>query len=613
MEQRNLKYLRVVLVSIFAIVATGACTLNDGTAEAPPAEISGPPIVQIVSPIADASILQGTSVDVLARIENAGADIQQVELQINGEPFGESTNPNQAGLPVFSITKAWTPNEPGTYTITALANRSDGTASVPDVVTVNIVSAGSGNDTTDTDDNTATNTNSSDATDTEMMDELTEEFTIDQASFNHPSSWSIGFETGDTQANIETPESIMAIIPPRVVFNLIRDSDISLINTAETIFDEIFVDTSLVFNANNAEEIELEDDRTLLRYDFDDSVGDPAMILVVEFTNGDYGAMAIVANSGAELSEDTYLAVAESFDNLLIASPVFDAPDNEVVDNNQQPPANQDNQQQPPANQDNNQQPPANQDNQQQPPAVVVTEEIVVATMVPPSAEELQQPTAPPRPSNIPFGRILTGVNVRQGPGTTFATIGSYAADTETELLAVNTAGDWYKIRYYNGEGWVLASLISASGPLETLPVDAGPATPVPTPLPATQAPAPPPSNIDLSITQVIIDPHPLRCNEASKFTITVVNTGSEQSPGGRIIVRDVLNGQVLERTETVFPPLDPNGGQHVAEAFLTVSTNVDELHRTRVTVDHRNEIAESNENNNTNASEYILVRAGCP
>ena len=248
------------------------------------------------------------------------------------------------------------------------------------------------------------------------------------------------------------------------------------------------------------------------------------------------------------------------------------------------------------------QQPPTN--DQQQP-----------AQQPPPAA------TQPPPPTAAPTGPVLnitheTGANVRIGPDTLFALLGAFPSNTEHEILAVNPAGDWYKIRYYNAEGWVWAPLVSTSGNLSALPVDAGPPTPVPTPTVLPTA-TPVPSNINLEVANIQINPHPLTCNQSSEIQVTVRNTGSEAlATGGRIRVVAILNstGAQLAQTETVFAPIGP-GQQTVASAFLTVATNYAEIQRIEATVDSDNVFVESNESDNTSSAgtEYILAKGGCP
>lgn len=238
-------------------------------------------------------------------------------------------------------------------------------------------------------------------------------------------------------------------------------------------------------------------------------------------------------------------------------------------------------------------------------------------TTPPPS--DTPAPTSVPASNtpSVPMARMLQGVNVRSGPGLVFnPPIGSLAANDQAEILAVNRDNTWYKIRYYNGEGWVFAQLVSTTGNLSSLPIDPGPPTPVPTNTPPPPPPTAPPSQVNLVVANIQTIPHPLVCNQASEIQVTVRNDGSAASTnGGLISIRAirVSDGQELARTESPFPALQP-GQTHTAGAFLTVSTYVGELQRIIVTVDHTNQVPESNENDNArNDADYALQKGGCP
>lgn len=232
-------------------------------------------------------------------------------------------------------------------------------------------------------------------------------------------------------------------------------------------------------------------------------------------------------------------------------------------------------------------------------------------TAVPTRTPEPTEPPATNTPS-APQVRVTTGANIRRGPGIVFdPPIGSLAAGATAEILAVNPSGTWYKIVYYNGDGWISAQTVEVIGDTSGLPREAGPATPIPftdTPV-ATNTPATAP---DLSVTNVVVNPHPFVCNQSSEIQITVVNNGTAASAGTGIRVEDIYNGSVTESTTGAVPPLNP-GQSAVAQVFLTVSTNFAEAHNTRITVDPNNQVAESNEGNNIrNEPPYVLATGGC-
>lgn len=241
------------------------------------------------------------------------------------------------------------------------------------------------------------------------------------------------------------------------------------------------------------------------------------------------------------------------------------------------------------------------------------------------TGQQAAQPTNTPQPSNTPTPaptntpsqprvRVDVGANVRGGPGTVFGPIGSLAAGDEANILAVNPDGSWYKIQYYNGEGWIFGDIVTILGDTSRLPREVGPPTPVPftaTPVPPTAAPtsanAP-----DISAVALSTNPNPPVCNQDIEVFIRVANSGTGASTsGGRIVVEDVVNGVVQGTTETVFPELAVNAA-HEAYAYFTISTFVAQQHTIRVRIDADNQVAESNENNNTRELNYTLATGGC-
>jgi hypothetical protein len=70
-------------------------------------------------------------------------------------------------------------------------------------------------------------------------------------------------------------------------------------------------------------------------------------------------------------------------------------------------------------------------------------------------------------------GTIASNANLRGGPGTNFAVVGSGTAGMEVTIDGRNEAGDWFRmILPENDESaWIINSLIEIEGDIETLPV----------------------------------------------------------------------------------------------------------------------------------------------
>lgn len=417
----------LALVAMVAVLVTvTACTLTGTTVEETP-EFEGPPRVTIASPQPNATYLAGTSVNILARVENAGPELQRVEISVNDTIIGDQDVSAQAGAPAISISTSYPTSETGTFVISVVAYRPDGTASEPATVTITV---------------------------------------------REPES--------DAPTDTPTDEPAPTATP----------TDAPTVST-----------------------------------------------------------------------------------------------DNQSADNssNNPPPATQNIAQ--PTQSTQQQQPAANPTNTPQP--------------------------ASPTP-NTPRIVVDVGANIRSGPGTVFAPpIGSLAAGTETELLARSIDSQWYKISYYNGEGWIAASLVTTSGDVSSLPVDIGPPTPLP-PSPTPQPSATPePSQVDLSIVDWSTSPFPLVCAQSIPTRIRVANTGTNTSGATTVILEDIYNGSVTVSATADIGALAPNQSQEVTIP-LTVTVNFSEGHTLRARVDPNNTVAETNENNNGRQVEYVLSKGSC-
>ena len=122
-------------------------------------------------------------------------------------------------------------------------------------------------------------------------------------------------------------------------------------------------------------------------------------------------------------------------------------------------------------------------------------------TPVPPAAN-MAAPTATSRPvlpTDTPvsaphFTVNSAQVNVRTGPGTAFAIVGTVEQDDRFDISGRNAAGDWLEFCCVNGQrGWIYAQLLNVSQETSSLPLAQDiPAAPAPTntPVPAAQPPA---------------------------------------------------------------------------------------------------------------------------
>jgi hypothetical protein len=229
-------------------------------------------------------------------------------------------------------------------------------------------------------------------------------------------------------------------------------------------------------------------------------------------------------------------------------------------------------------------------------------------------------PTNPPPPAatstpSKPTATFKQGANIRRGPSTLFnPPIGSIAAGQTADIQARTQSGEWYKISYYNGSGWVFAQLIDISGDTSQIAIDNGPPPPTltPTPIPATPTPAP---SSNLVAGQIRLDPAQPECKKTFNIFIDVANTGTTaNASGGTLSVQDAraADGSNASNTVGAFGVIQP--GQTVASGPipLTVNTNFEEDHRIVIIVDSNNQVAETNENDNRAELVYRLKKGSC-
>lgn len=383
-----------------------ACNLNILT-DTSSQVITGPPQVQMVSPLPNATYLEGVAVNIQALVTNAGPDIDRVEIVVDDTMVASLAQPNTAGVAAFSVTESWSAAGAGTHTISVAAMRSDGLSSDPAIISISVVS---------------------------------------QVTQPQNQSQQAG---GDNNSPASQPTS-----------------------------------------------------------------------------------------------------------------------DNTPTGNSQPQPTDI------------------------------------------PEPSNTPQPTATATPSG-PMATFLTGVNVRRGPDTLFVPpVGSIAANDTTAVLAVNPENTWYKIKYYNGSGWVLGTLMSIEGDLSNLPVEVGPPLPTPTFTPVPPTPTPP-IEVNLVAGAIRTEPSTIACGETINIFVEIANFGTKQSPGGSIKVIDEANGLKAE-TSGVFGEIDPGQTRGFGPIPLTVDTNHSVEHVLRLIVDPGNQVRETNEDDNRSSKTYTLAKGTC-
>jgi hypothetical protein len=230
----------------------------------------------------------------------------------------------------------------------------------------------------------------------------------------------------------------------------------------------------------------------------------------------------------------------------------------------------------------------------------------------PPTTPPTAAPTATPSKPQATFN---TGVNVRAGPSTKFnPPIGSFAANSTADIVGKTPAGDWYKVSYYNGSGWVLASLLTVTGDQSQIPIDKGPPVPTdtPTPIPFTPTPT---TNINLVAGNVGLSSSPPKCKQTINVTMDVANFGTSPSPGGTVLIQDILvsDGSVQQQTTGAFGPIQPGQTVNTGNIPFTISTHFSEKHKIIAIVNPNGAIPETTTSDNRKElPEYTLDKATC-
>lgn len=124
-------------------------------------------------------------------------------------------------------------------------------------------------------------------------------------------------------------------------------------------------------------------------------------------------------------------------------------------------------------------------------------------------AVEKVAPAAPTAPASAARYQVNRNANLRSGPGTTFAVVGSARLGDRVTVINQSVAGDWYQLG--NGQ-WIAAFLLDAVTAGETASAPVPTATPLPVQPTPTTAPPPAPQpqaqNCDPSYPTLCLPPN---------------------------------------------------------------------------------------------------------
>lgn len=139
--------LRVITIALGVTLA--GCNLGSAPLEEN-IVLTGAPAVRIVSPLPNATYLEGVAVNIQAQIGNAGADIDRVEVAVDNSLIATLPDPNTSDAAQFNIVHTWTSAGIGSHMIAVTAFRADGSSSEPATVSITVRADAPVNPTLDT-------------------------------------------------------------------------------------------------------------------------------------------------------------------------------------------------------------------------------------------------------------------------------------------------------------------------------------------------------------------------------------------------------------------------------------------------------------------------------
>jgi hypothetical protein len=242
-------------------------------------------------------------------------------------------------------------------------------------------------------------------------------------------------------------------------------------------------------------------------------------------------------------------------------------------------------------------------------------------TAVPTTAVPTTEVPAATVTPNVPTITVNQGigVNVRSGPSTLFnPPLGQLAGGSTAEIIAINPAGDWYRVRTAQLTGWVFSANVTVSGNTSGLPIEQGP--PLPTPVPAT--PVPPTATpgggttggtggtgANIIANTPSLSPSPF-CGVGYTISVNIVNTGNQPTATGFFVGATVTGPgsqypiQVSVAVSAIIQP------QQNFVAQLPVITPVmqgGQTYTVTITLDPNNQVPETNDSDNTSTTTYVL------
>lgn len=245
--------------------------------------------------------------------------------------------------------------------------------------------------------------------------------------------------------------------------------------------------------------------------------------------------------------------------------------------------------------------------------AVRVTD--IAASAVPPTLAFTDTPvptsTDTPIPTACtPMVTATTDANVRSGPDVAYDVVGSLSLGGTAVVAGRNDANTWWYIEYASvsgGHAWISGSVATSSCLPAVVQLVAAP--PLPTLPPATNTPLviilpPPVAGVpDLVASAYQYSPQPAIKNQTAYIMVTVTNSGT--APAGSFTVSWFSN-QTTPGCDWTVQGLGVGKSKNLECQFTYNKTNSG--YWVSFTVDSGNQIAESNESNNSRDWKWQVV-----
>lgn len=129
--------MRKLLMCIVLLVASGCNLTNE---PAPTATPTPPmPEIQFLYPANEATVVEGTDLDIELLASDEGIGIARVEFLVDEALINERGPEISAAVPLFTVRMNWLAQGQGRHTLSAIAYRPDGTASDVETILVNVL------------------------------------------------------------------------------------------------------------------------------------------------------------------------------------------------------------------------------------------------------------------------------------------------------------------------------------------------------------------------------------------------------------------------------------------------------------------------------------------